>query len=546
MRVTQTLQIENCKLKIENCRRSVGSNGRQFALCNLHFAICNFRASRRGLSLTEVLIAMGILTLGLLGVASVFPVGSYYMQKAEISDKASAIAQSVMSDIMARGMLNPESWFVIVPTGPGTVWNATFSSDGAASPNGKVPGTFTRPFARALGDALNQSNAVTDKTVLSRQFGSAYVLDPLGISVMAARNGAIQPPTTQPGPAAVFPAAAYNGFGYHAAFPAWSTSTWAAWCGGTGSNYSGYEWPIRRVTFRQPSSGWHLDPQMAEHYFRGSDDLSYDFPSRDDRPAIQMWDKTGTSGNETPLARKWAGDYSWIVTVSPPTNDARNNIATNPEGFTYDVSVVVFYKRALPESADTAYTTYQANGGVYLSVMSQNERAVKANVLSTGLNGGELLLTDYGDYRDPSNPTVPKFNAFEHLRAGNWIMLCGPHANNNVVMSGGNYVSGEPRFVMNWYQVISVDAEGKGVVDPVTQNPFDSTKQRVVTLRGPEWPWQRSPSNTAAANDLCVAICKGAVAVHTKSLRLEGRSAGAAGFGSAGNTTTTPPPFGTH
>ena len=29
---------------------------------------------------------MGILTLGLLGVASVFPVGSYYMQKAEISE----------------------------------------------------------------------------------------------------------------------------------------------------------------------------------------------------------------------------------------------------------------------------------------------------------------------------------------------------------------------------------------------------------------------------------------------------------------------------
>ncbi len=65
---------------------------------------------RLGLSLTEVLIAMGILTLGLLGVASVFPVGGYYMQQAEIKDHASAIAQSVMSDIMARGMLNPRSW----------------------------------------------------------------------------------------------------------------------------------------------------------------------------------------------------------------------------------------------------------------------------------------------------------------------------------------------------------------------------------------------------------------------------------------------------
>src|SRR6476469_3248159 len=70
---------------------------------------------RRGLSLTEVLISMGILTLGLLGVASVFPVGSYYMQKAEISEKGSAIAQSVFSDLMARGMLNPRAWYVMIP-----------------------------------------------------------------------------------------------------------------------------------------------------------------------------------------------------------------------------------------------------------------------------------------------------------------------------------------------------------------------------------------------------------------------------------------------
>src|SRR5438477_669450 len=70
---------------------------------------------RLGLSLTEVLIAMGILTIGLLSVASIFPVGSFYMQKAEISDRGSAIAQSVMNDLMARGMLKPRGWFVMMP-----------------------------------------------------------------------------------------------------------------------------------------------------------------------------------------------------------------------------------------------------------------------------------------------------------------------------------------------------------------------------------------------------------------------------------------------
>src|SRR4051795_10664767 len=113
MKVRTQLQIEKCKLKNEKWGRAPD---RQFAFCILHFAFCNLPHRRRGLSLTEVLISMGILTVGLLSVASIFPVGSFYMQKAEISDKASAIAQSVMNEIMARGMLTPRSCYVMVPS----------------------------------------------------------------------------------------------------------------------------------------------------------------------------------------------------------------------------------------------------------------------------------------------------------------------------------------------------------------------------------------------------------------------------------------------
>src|SRR5215213_2097491 len=70
---------------------------------------------RRGLSLTEVLIAMGILTLGLLGVASVFPVGSFYMQKADNYDISSSLAQEAMNELETRGWLDPWAWFTVVP-----------------------------------------------------------------------------------------------------------------------------------------------------------------------------------------------------------------------------------------------------------------------------------------------------------------------------------------------------------------------------------------------------------------------------------------------
>ena len=54
--------------------------------------------SRLGISLTEVLIAMGILTVGLLGVASIFPVASFYMQKGDVADRGSAIAQAAFNE----------------------------------------------------------------------------------------------------------------------------------------------------------------------------------------------------------------------------------------------------------------------------------------------------------------------------------------------------------------------------------------------------------------------------------------------------------------
>jgi hypothetical protein len=108
-------------------------------------------------------------------------------------------------------------------------------------------------------------------------------------------------------------------------------------------------------------------------------------------------------------------------------------------------------------------------------------------------------------------------------------MLCGPHPNSTVA---------EPRFSLNWYQVITVDREGVGVAG--FNNP---AMQRLVTVRGPEWPWR---PGDPGSNNLCVAICRGAVAVHTKTIRLESpRSEGSQGvaFGAGGNPTQTLPPY---
>ena len=111
-------------------------------------------------------------------------------------------------------------------------------------------------------------------------------------------------------------------------------------------------WPIRRVTFQQPTTGWQMDSTMAEHLF-----------PRQRRPGDRFSAARRSTGVaelghdqrqwHTDAARpQWTGDYSWIVSVVPTTNAARDGMARNPEGFAYDVSVVVFYKRVLPDDAD--------------------------------------------------------------------------------------------------------------------------------------------------------------------------------------------------
>jgi hypothetical protein len=505
--------VESRKSRVErrrearSARRETGSEFRQRPALSR-------RSPRRAISLTEVLISMGILTVGLLGVAALFPVGGFYMQKAEVADRGSAIAQAVMSDIVARGMLNPGSWFVMVPPNrPGPEY-ASFPSDGKLSP---VPlgqlsrETFTRPYALTLGEALEKAPSEPDPAVISKQFGNAVVIDPMGVAAMAFPD---QTSKSWHGISSVFPASAYLIYPNNDA--TWN-SLWGAW---------GQIWPVRRATFRDSSTGWQMYATAAEHYFRGNDELGTDLPARDDRPARQNWDIADSNGSPLPLARQWQGDYSWLVTVVPTTNAARNGLARNPEGHSYDVSVVVFYKRVLPPGAVPVAQTSSLGVTEFRRTMGRTERAVRARILSTGLNGGEVVLEAMTDGISES--------AFQNLRTGQWIMLCGPHPNST---------STDPRFVLNWYQVLSIEGRDARLNSNGTQTPPPAAgepERRVVALRGPQWPW--NPSDYVS-DYLCGGIFGGAVAVHTKTMRLESPRSSPVKFGSSGSHTTIPLPW---
>ena len=505
------VSLKNCGLRIVDCGLPI-----HFPKIRNPKSEIRNRLRRAAISLTEVLIALGILTIGLLGVASIFPVGSWYMQKATIADQGSAIAQSVMNDAVTRGMLNPNSWYVMVPsntTSTGNAWNRQFQCDGRYCPQpppAKDPRSiFIRPFAAALSEAISQNGAAADRTMVNKQLGAAYVIDPIGVAAMAMPNGVALSNKY----AYTFPAS-MNQLGGTTSGNLYSAA-WQSW-----GNSPVNTWPIRRATIQQ-ADGWQLSPSMADALCKGTDDLAVDLPKRDDRPAIQNWDTASINGTQMPMARQWAGDFSWMMTVVPTTTAARDGMASNPEGYDYQVSVVVFHKRGLP----TSYAL--SNAEAYNN--SALERAVKAKVLTTGPNGGELLLEGFG-----SNDSTAE-NPFSQLKTGNWIMLCGPHPNSS---------DSNPKFVLNWYQVLSIEGKNERLNNQGTTSPAPAAsdpERRLVTLRGTEWPWQPAGPSAASghlSNGLCVAICKGAVAVHTKTLRLENPHGGA--FGSGASLVTPP------
>ncbi|MEN6458555.1 MAG: prepilin-type N-terminal cleavage/methylation domain-containing protein [Thermoguttaceae bacterium] len=80
-------------------RRLLGSRG------TLHTARAA-RQCRSGVSLLEVLIAMFVLSIGLLGVASLIPIGKLALVETNKSDRGGACGRAALREVKARRMLN--------------------------------------------------------------------------------------------------------------------------------------------------------------------------------------------------------------------------------------------------------------------------------------------------------------------------------------------------------------------------------------------------------------------------------------------------------
>ena len=70
---------------------------------------------RAGISLLEVLISIFVLTVGLLGIAAVIPIGRVEILQTQIADRSSTLGRDAHRELYVREYLNPNHWLVLWP-----------------------------------------------------------------------------------------------------------------------------------------------------------------------------------------------------------------------------------------------------------------------------------------------------------------------------------------------------------------------------------------------------------------------------------------------
>jgi hypothetical protein len=136
---------------------------------------------RRGITLTEVLISILILGVGMVAVASLFPLGLLRLRDAARYSRTAYLLESSASDMESRGLLNKQSFFFAdmfnIKAGLPTWFVSPYQvSQGAQSP-------FFDPFTQdtaAYGlDPLDPNNISNNPAVTAVTLGLPVAYDPL-------------------------------------------------------------------------------------------------------------------------------------------------------------------------------------------------------------------------------------------------------------------------------------------------------------------------------------------------------------------------------
>jgi len=177
----------NCRMQNAECRMTRAPRG-AMRPARIHPSSFITDRSPRGISLMEVLISLFILSVGLLGVAALIPVGRFAVVEATQSDRCAACGHAATARIKAQNLVNGD-WWGFNPDGPVTA-GAAFAVDPLGSSN------FGGSIARV--NYTNMAPALAQQTFI---FGDDLLFDipedessrPRGLGI----DGTVGPPVSE-------------------------------------------------------------------------------------------------------------------------------------------------------------------------------------------------------------------------------------------------------------------------------------------------------------------------------------------------------------
>lgn len=128
---------------------------------------------RRGVTVLEVMISIGVVTIGFLGVVALVPLAGHQVSKGQTSDIAAVVGKNAIEHFVIRGMANPNNWI----RGNGT------QLDPYALPNkafcidprfvAKNPAILNFPYPASASPTMNRMSLWSGSTNVQRHLTSA-------------------------------------------------------------------------------------------------------------------------------------------------------------------------------------------------------------------------------------------------------------------------------------------------------------------------------------------------------------------------------------
>ena len=253
------------------------------------------RSRRSGITLLEVLISIGVLSVGVLGVASLLPLAKSYMAEGSKFDRAATLGNQAIHDLEVRtGFLDPQKW--MAPAG-----NGLFQTVCPASPNGWPTGfSLSSPSDTYNYNWYGPYPASPVATIPAAPF----ILNPLACAFPSNLflNSLATPPT---GGTAGIASTNSSLFG-SVFFPPSAFSLDGAGTPGSPA--------LARISI-SGTTGTFLPFAFAEKIFRCTDDVLFQLPSDPaQRPFVQGSDPSTPAAN-LQQAAPVQGDYTWFAVI---------------------------------------------------------------------------------------------------------------------------------------------------------------------------------------------------------------------------------------